>query len=336
MMRLLFPCLLTGLLFLAGCGKETPLPPLKSVKGSRVLVINEGNFRWNNASLDLYDPYSGELQPDVYRKANGKGIGDVLQSGLIINGTLWMVVNNSGRICGLDTATYKEKWSLGNVGSPRYLATSGSYVWVTDLYSGFIRVLKAADRSEVTRIRTGTWTEQILNDGTAMAVACHDGWMRRYDTLSFAIRDSVMIGSGLHWLARDKGGHTWALSAGNDSTLPALARFDPITKSVTVWELEGRKSAGSLCVSSTGDTVLYLSGGVYMMDTDAAAPPQKAFFNVPGANFYGLGCDPASGRIYVADAADYVSKGRVFVIDGAGALLRQFNAGIIPSAFLFY
>lgn len=328
--------MLAGLLLLAACGKETPLPPLKTVRGSKVLVLNEGNFRWNNATLDLYDPYTGELQQDVYRMANGKGIGDVLQSGLLIDGTLWLVVNNSGRICGLDTATYKEKWSLGNLGSPRYLAKAGGNVWITDLYSGYIRVLNSADRTEVRRIRTGTWTEQILNDGTSMAVACNDGWLRRYDTLTFQILDSFRVGAGLQWLARDKRGLTWALSAGNDSTLPALAGFNPQTRSLTVWELEGKKSAGSLCVSAGGDSVLFISGGVYAMPVDAAAPPQKAMFSVAGANFYGLGCDPVSGRFYVADATDYVSKGRVFVIDGNGAVLRQFAAGIIPSGFLFY
>jgi hypothetical protein len=40
--------------------------------------------------------------------------------------------------------------------------------------------------------------------------------------------------------------------------------------------------------------------------------------------------------LLLCDAADYVSKGKVYLLDASGNEIRSFTAGITPSGFVFY
>ena len=51
---------------------------------------------------------------------------------------------------------------------------------------------------------------------------------------------------------------------------------------------------------------------------------------------YGLGVDQRNGWVYVADASDYVSRGKVYILNEKFELLKTLNSGIIPSGFVFF
>ena len=52
-----------------------------SLGSGSLLVLNEGNFGFGNASISRLIPNSGEIENNQYRLINGVSIGDVLQSG---------------------------------------------------------------------------------------------------------------------------------------------------------------------------------------------------------------------------------------------------------------
>ncbi|HBK82929.1 MAG TPA: hypothetical protein DDZ41_04920, partial [Flavobacterium sp.] len=43
----------------------------------------------------------------------------------------------------------------------------------------------------------------------------------------------------------------------------------------------------------------------------------------------------ANNKIYVGDAGDYNSKGKVYIYSLSGTLENQYNVGIIPAGFYF-
>ena len=45
-----------------------------------LLIINEGNFGFGNASVSIYNPDTKEIFNNQFKAVNGFGIGDVLQS----------------------------------------------------------------------------------------------------------------------------------------------------------------------------------------------------------------------------------------------------------------
>lgn len=320
-------------LFLFSCKKEKQDAGNQSIPSeNRILVLNEGNFMWNNASFDLLSRNTWEIIPDIFKKSNNKTLGDVLQSGMVHQGTLWLVLNNSGMVKGLDTGTYKEKWTMNTKGSPRYIAFSGNYFWMTDIYSGFITIYEKNNRTEITRIKTGVWCEQIINDGEFMSVACTDGWLRRYDTITFKTADSFFVGKNLQKLAMDKRGQIWAVASDNGKS--NIAVYNPGNRQGRI--LSKSKSFIDITVTKNKDSVCLLGDGLYVMSMDQQVVPDLPVFSKSGANFYGMGCDPVSGHILITDAKDYVSKGQIYLVDTMGNLYKSLAGGIIPASFVFY
>lgn len=324
------------MVFLSACRKEKPLPENVNTGSASILVLNEGNFMWANAGVDAYNLDSGTLQANVYQKVNGKPLGDVLQSGSIINGDVWLVVNNSGKIVVLDSQTLKEKYSITGLGSPRYAVKAAGYIWVTDLYSGKILVRDATGKQLVKQIQTGVWTEQMIAIANNVWVACYDGWLRKYNAETYVIVDSNYVGKGLRWITKDKYNNLWALASYNDSGYSRLQQWSADGKKIKSFTMPLSGYASSLCMNPTGDSLYYLANGLYCMGTEAAQLPASPIFSKHAANFYHVAHHPRRNLLFLCDAADYVSKGKVYILSSGGNEIKSFTAGIIPSGFVFY
>jgi hypothetical protein len=332
--------ILSGILiltvFLFACRKEKPLPEKVNAGSGTVLVLNEGNFMWANAGVDVYNLDSGTLQSNVYQKVNGKPLGDVLQSGSIINGDVWLVVNNSGKIVVLNSQTLKEKYSITGLGSPRYAVKAGNHVWISDLYSGKIQVRDATGKQLIQQIPTGVWTEQMVAVGKDVWVACYDGWLRKYHAADFNIIDSSYVGKGLRWISKDKNNCVWALASFNDSGYSRLQQWSENGSKLKAFTMPLSGYASSLCMNAKRDSLYYLANGLYCMGTETVQLPSKPIFTRAGSNFYNISHHPRRNLLLLCDAADYVSKGKVYLLDASGNEINSFTAGIIPSGFVFY
>jgi hypothetical protein len=71
------------------------------------------------------------------------------------------------------------------------------------------------------------------------------------------------------------------------------------------------------------------------MSISAGSLPGIPLIAANTENFYGVGIDPSSGIIYVADAIDYVQRGVIYRYRPDGTLINSFLAGIIPGDFYF-
>jgi hypothetical protein len=89
-------------------------------------------------------------------------------------------------------------------------------------------------------------------------------------------------------------------------------------------------------MNQNGDTIYYMCSGIYKMPVNASSLPSSPFIVQAGKLFHGIGIDPVSGIIYVADAVDYIQKGTVYRYRPDGSLIDSFIVGIIPSDFCFY
>ena len=93
---------LSALLLMAGCMKwEYGLEETLESASSGLFITCEGNFQYGNASLSFYDPATGEVENEIFYRANGMKLGDVAQSMIIRDGVGWIVVNNHHVICTL-------------------------------------------------------------------------------------------------------------------------------------------------------------------------------------------------------------------------------------------
>jgi len=119
--RALFACIIS--VWFTSCitePKQIPVVPIVNTT-NRVGILCEGNYMWGNARFDVYSVDSNKLYANVFESENKKPIGDVLQSGYFDGKSIWLTVNNSGKILKLNPSSYKQVNSRGSLRSPRYL-----------------------------------------------------------------------------------------------------------------------------------------------------------------------------------------------------------------------
>lgn len=330
-----------GLFLLAAC-KPSP-PPIvdpPTPKAGSVFILNEGNFQWGNASLDVYDPEKETLQSAIFQSANQQPLGDVLQSMEVFDDKTYLVVNNSGKIEVLDPDSLTRLGSIEGLTSPRYfLGISPQKAYVSDLYGNAIAVLDLEKAEIRDHIPLAGWTERmVLAEGSVFVSNVQSDYLYLIDPQSDQIKDSIRIRIGGSGIVQDKEGMLWVACGEilQANVQGALYRIDPGSQAVIdsfLFPIDQKPS--ELHINAAGDQLFFLNGGVQKMRIDATDLPSESFISAEGGLLYGLGIDPATDEIYVADAIDYVQKGLILRYNATGELVHEFRAGIIPGGFYF-
>ncbi|MEZ4774745.1 MAG: YncE family protein [Bacteroidia bacterium] len=334
--KLFFPILL-GLVF-TSCKPDAPVDP----KGSgNVFILNEGNFQAGNASIDQFDPKTSLLSSDVFSSRNQIPLGDVLQSMTIIGDKGYIVVNNSQKIEVVTLSDLAVQNTITGFTSPRFLLqVSSAKAYVSDLFGGAVSIVDLNTNTITGSIALPGWTEEmLLAEGRVFITNLSSEYVYVVDPATDQVVDSVEVGLGSNSLRLDKQGRLWVLSSGdsfngiagtlsviNPSDLSTLKSFTFTTSDYPV----------RLSVNPDGDRIYYLNNGLYEIAIDATTlPAAPKVLSGEGSYFYGLGVDPVSGTLYVADALDFSQRGLMLRFEESGTAIDTFRAGVIPSGFVF-
>ena len=310
-----------------------------TVKYDDVLIGCEGNFGWGNASISLFNPTNNSITNTVFQNINGYALGDVLQSMTEYNGHLFVVVNNSGKIEVLDTATYQKTATISGLTSPRYFCgINNSKAYVSDLFSNQIAILDLGSNAVIGSINTGGWTEEMLLVNDKVYVCRPDtNFILQINATTNTIEDTIILAKGPSSLVLDSDNKLWALSSGGiNDELGELNQIDPSTNNIIQKMVfsDISNSPNNLKISPDGETIYYLNNGVNQLSIYASSLPTTSIISQNGALFYGLGISPTND-VYVSDAVDYVQAGIVYRYDSTASLVHQFSVGIIPQGFWF-
>lgn len=309
--------------------------------GEGVFITNEGNYTFGNAKLSYYDFSAASVTADVFQSLNSRPLGDVCQSMKVINGKGYIVMNNSGKIEVVNMPDQRSVTTITGFTSPRYIVqVSSSKAYVSDLYANAISIVDLVSNQRTGTINCPGWTEQLIKSGNNVYITSHDrGKLYVINTINDQLTDSINLVKGANSLTLDNSGKLWVLCSGEASSSinGALYRINTGTNAIeSTLPFPAAESPWRLTRNGAGDTLYYLNSGVYKMWTGASSLPTAAHISQGTKNFYGLGVDPLSGRIYVSDAIDFVQSGKVYVYTPSGNPVTDFLAGIIPGDFCFY
>lgn len=344
MKRLLYLAI-AGATLLPGCKKDDPdTKPTGVLPNNAVLVINEGNYTFGNASITLYDPATEEVTENVFTANTGRPLGDVAQSVTVVNDTAYFVVNNSGKIEVLDLTALTEVATIVGLTSPRYFLPLGDgRAYVSDIYSNTVHIVDLSSFSVTGSITLSGWTEQ-------MVLAGNKAYICNYDSLRVEVIDittdtklkHIDLNAPASSISIDGNGDIWVLAEKDlKGNTAKLARIDTATV-----DLNGSLAFGSnespsdLTLAPDGETFYFLMDGVRKFSTNnmpSSTTEMPVLIADNGRTLYALGINKAGDRVYVADALDYNQKGTVLVYDASSYMeTTSFKAGIIPGGFLFY
>lgn len=315
-----------------------------------VFITCEGNFMYGNASLSYYAPSTGEVHNEVFARANGMNLGDVAQSMVIHDGLGYVVVNNSGIIFVIDPGTFKVAGTIGPFTSPRHIHfLSGTKAYVTQIWDSRIAIVDPATREITGYIDTGMAaggesTEQMVRHGRYVFTNCwsYNDRILVIDSETDGIVDEIVVGRQPNSMVIDRYGKIWVLTDGGYDGSPAgretpsLVRIDAATRLIEKrYEFERGDTPRKLCMNGARDELYFINKAVWRLGVTDERLPLRPFVEDRGTLFYGLGVDPVTSEVYVADAIDYQQPGTVYRYSADGELTDQFRVGVTPGAFCF-
>ena len=359
------------LVVLLGCRKdnpvipeeEEPLPPQNVTVIEGFYLLNEGNMNMNKASLDYYDYTSGTYRRNVYGQANPEatlGLGDVGNDIGIYGTKLYAVINCSNKVEVMDVATTK-RLKVIDVKNCRFVTFANGKAYVSafdgdvqNSSSGFIAEIDTTTLVITRTVEVGRQPEEIAVVGDKLYVANSGGYSppdyeRTVSVINlntFTKIKDIDVAINLHRLKTDAYGDLYVSSRGdNYSTSSKLFVIDTKTDAV-------KKTFDIACTNLTiaGDTA-YIIGSEFsyttfdwtitysMIDVKNETLLEGSFLPQPVSDAiktpYGIAVDPISKNIYITDATDYVSPGKLYCIDKDENTRFIVTTGDIPAHFAF-
>lgn len=375
MMRYIYILLALLAVALSSCRNEdivfipeevpTTQPEYTDVDGFYLLC--EGNINSNKASLDWFDARTGKYNRNIFPKANPyevKEMGDVGNDLGIYGSKLYVVVNISNKVLVLDKRTAKK---LGQIDIPncRFVKFYKGYAYITSYagpvqmdpdykQKGYVAKIDTATMKEVDRCIVGFQPDQLDIVNGKIYVANSGGYlMPNYentlsviDVATFKEERRIPIAINLGLCKADRHGVLWVVSRGDYYEEPSRlyaydTRKDRIVKTFDVPVSSFWLDGDLLYVVSTQWSYITMSNEV----TYAVIDVNK--MDVLTRNFitdgtekqikipYGIAVNPATKDIYVTDAKDYITPGRLYCFGQDGKKKWDVRTGDIPGHFVF-
>lgn len=349
--KAVWPLALIVATLVASCVAD-PLPPSTPDVGGAVtgvLVVNEGVWRQDNATLTLYDPATGIATQDYFALRNpGLRLGDVANSIAVREGRAYVAVSTSRTVevfdCDSGVSLGRVRLPAGN--EPRQIAFAGTSAFVS-CFGDSVAQFDVRTLNLVRTFAAGPAPEGIAVFGGRLFVAISGyGFYRQHEPMAGTVQVFDVVGGGRigaieigpnprPMIADTARGLLYVLYGLPDS-LGGIAEIDARAMMVVRrWPLENTREMaldlrGRIAYATTGQGVMRID----LNDTLTAATVLVAGSQWPGRIFYSLAAAP-SGALYLATLTSYTLPGEVLVFE-AGTLTRRFPCGVNPGDIGFY
>lgn len=341
---------------LVGCtpSNDEPQDEAKVAFDGGVFVLCEGTFGAGNSSLYHYNPECKEVTASVFNQANDAKLGDTAQSLYMYNGLLFVVVNNSGVVFALDRTTGEVKGMIDNLLSPRFIAIDGTGTkgYISQMYTSEVVTFdpRTLQRTGSIALEGVVGSEQMVVWGDKLFIASwsNDHKITVLDTDTNQQIGTFEVGVQPYSMVIDKNDTLWVVCDGGNEysqlpegvtiEAPSLWKISAETHAATkVFDFEpGGWFRSRLAINGSGDTLYFIYDAVWAIDVATGTLPAEPLIAIEGGSQYGIGVDPVSEDIYIADAKDYVSNGEVLRYSSKGELIDTFEVGLLPSKFAFF
>mgnify|MGYP006097069677 FL=1 len=318
---------------LSSCDKKVCKTPVDHYISEGILISNEGNFQWGNASVSFYDTENDILIESVFQEVNNRPLGDVLQSITIEGDYAYLVLNNSARIEVVYKNSFELVGSITGFISPRYIhIVNNEKAYVSDLYSNKIAVVDLVSLEITNYIDCTGWTEEMhqLNNEVYVLNKTENS-LYKIDVATDAITSVLVLDFEVNSFKIYSQSRIWLAGSKNDMGI--VECMNPQSREIEYSYNFVGENPSELYVSESGSDVYFLSNGVWHINEFTDEIISVPIIPANERLFYGLSVH--QDKIYIADAINYVQQGTVWVYDLQATLLQEFKVGIIPSEFYF-
>ena len=310
-----------------------------------IFVLNEGLFGNNTASVSHIDT-SGTLENDIFTTQNpSMTLGNTGQGMGFNDDYAYVVLNGSNEIKIINSTTFAFVTSITDqISNPRNITFYNGNGYVTNWGDGFdttddyVAVIDLTTNTVTSTISVAEGAEEIVQKDGKLFVA-HQGGYGYGNSVSVidiatSTVESITVGDVPSTIKVDDD-YLYVLSTGKqawtgDETQGSIHKIDlsDYNNHVTI-DFQATEHPSYLAVDDT-DLYYVLNGDIYKMALTDTTLPTVAFNSSNNAQLpYGF--DKIDDKLYLLDAVDYVSSGKVFVYDESGSLLIEYTVGPLPN-----
>ncbi len=343
---------------------ELPSQTPTAVEG--FYLLNEGNMSSNKASLDYYDYKTGVYKRNIYSQANPEatlGLGDVGNDIAVYGSKIYAVINNSNKVEVMDAKTTK-RLKVIDIKNGRYVTFGNGKVYVSsydgeigldnNTPNGFVAEIDTTSLNIGRTVKVGRQPEGLAVVGQKLYVANSGGYnpsnyertVSVIDLKTFTKTKDIDVAINLNRLKVDSDGDIYVSSRGDYYSIASKlfvidTKTDLVKKTFDIacanlW-IAGDQAyvIGSEFNYTTSENVITYS----LINTKTETLIPQSFLPKSVSDLittpYGIAVDPISFNIYITDAGDYVSPGKLYCIDKDGNTKFIVTTGDIPAHIAF-
>lgn len=316
------------------------------------LILNQGGFGKGNATISYLSDDFVTQQNNIFSLVNPTiTLGDTGQD-IGFNGDLaFIVLNVSNKIEIVNRYSMKHVATISaGLSNPRYIAFSNGKGFVTNWGDGgnpsddYVAVVNLSNYS-TTKIAVAEGPERIIADNNKLYVA-HQGGYGFGNTISVisattnVVSNTITVGDvpnslemsngSLYVICGGKPAYSGAETAGSFVKLNVSNN----TVSSTI-NFPAKMHPSNLDIVNS-DVFYTVDSAIFKSTLSATALPTTPLFTTTAQGVYGVYSFAVNNnKIYVGDAGDYKSNGKVYIYSSTGTLEKEYTVGIIPAGFYF-
>ena len=351
--KLVFVALVSSV-FLTSCSDDDTIveSPLGSYDNG-VLILNQGGFGHGDASVSYLSEDFTTQQNNIFSIVNPTiTLGDTGQDVGLYQNLAFIVLNYSNKIEVVNRYTMAHVSTISSgLNNPRYIAFSNGKGFVTNWGDGgstsddYVAVLNLSTYAVSSTIPVAEGPERIVENDNKLYVA-HAGGYGYGSTISVinatnnTLSTTINVGDVPNSLEVNNGS-LYVICGGKPSYAPTetAGKFVKInlTNNSVASTLNFPAATHPSNLDLVDNTVFYtVDSSIYKSTLTAATLPTTALFSTTAQGVYGVYSFAVhNDKIYVGDAADYNSNGKVYVYSSTGSLEHSYTVGVIPAGFYF-
>ncbi len=341
-----------SLFFLLQSCEDDAAPKGKYDEGA--IVVNEGGFGSANGTLTFFDEASGQIDQNIFRNEGGDFAGDVVQSIAFSGDKGYVVINGDNKVEIVNGNTFEHLESIesSDLDKPRYVEVIDGKAYISvwgpyeeggfSLIDSYVLVVDLNTNSVIKKIETDEGTENLLFGGKYLFASNHNfggsNSVAVIDPTTNSLVKHIELASGPAGSVLDSNGKLWVICTGDFGAANGqLFRIHPETLEVEESIELNVNPDVDLGITPDKSKLIYSVGSsIYSISISATLAPVDKLFEAEDVVYnYAMNVDPDSGNIWIADALNFSTEGKVYVYTNSGVPVTSFNAGISPTQVVF-
>ncbi len=351
-----FYAIILAILSLASrCKEPEPIPPRGDYDGG-YLILNEGQFMHDNASVSFIKKDFSGTEDSIYYKVNNELLGDVAQSVFTTDDKAYFLINNSDRIIVAHRWKMKKKGIISSyIIKPRYMERiSTRYAVVSnwgelfdanwqDVDDDFLAWVDLENDVVVDTLHVETGPERMLYHGGKLyvlvpGVNTSHNKVLIIDPAGHSKIGEITVGDRPSAIVSDSHDNLWVLCSGNaawtgNETAGKLIRINPVTDNVVESIDLGTTNHPRLMAIKDDNLYIIYGTGLYKISIQSPVfDASRMVLDLNGIVQNPYGMKIIDDKLFIMDAVDYVSPGKVFVFDmNTLNQIGEFRTGYLPN-----